>query len=293
MKKILAALAILVISILAIKKGLAAEIKVEDEQRKISIPRTYEIQDNLILVGNEVEFSGKVLGDLIVLSGKFNFKGEVLGNVYAVSGETKIDGKISGDVFLASASSDLGQNTVISRNLYLYTSNLTRSPKSQIVGKDVVKKIQNEKKEPRKIIISWLISVLGLLLVGIILWKIFPQDAQKTFEIIKQKPFKTLLWGILTSILAPILAVIFFLTLVGIPLSVIILGFYFFAIYISSLIVALYLSIVLLPKRENPLPGAALFLIILTLLYKIPFLGGLFLLITIWLGMGTLVQIKK
>ena len=112
------------------------------------------------------------------------------------------------------------------------------------------------------------------------------------------KEIKTsVLAGIIIMILAPIAIIALFATLIGIPLSLIILAFWIIAMFTSKIIVSILAGRYILTnwkkdakKKKEPklLWAMVLGTIVTCILYSIPVLGWLLALISMWWGIGGL-----
>ena len=105
-------------------------------------------------------------------------------------------------------------------------------------------------------------------------------------------PLKTLGFGTLGVVFLPIVAILLMVTIIGIPLSLILLAFYGVALYISKIILSVYLSRFV----QNRLNGSntqafwlfLLALVLLTGLGALPIVGLVIRLLTISLGVGAI-----
>ena len=98
-------------------------------------------------------------------------------------------------------------------------------------------------------------------------------------------------WGAVLMFLTPIVALLLFITLIGIPLSIIILALWFIALYLSKIIIGILVGRgileKLLPKKNKSLIWAMIIgVIIVWMITSLPLIGWLFCLTAIWWALG-------
>lgn len=83
---------------------------------------------------------------------------------------------------------------------------------------------------------------LFLLIVGSIFLHVFPQFTRKTAEIVHKTPGKSFLFGLLYLILLPVVALLCFITVIGIPLGLLSIAIYVFGFVFAKLITLVVMS---------------------------------------------------
>ncbi|MCP2521149.1 hypothetical protein NLD30_11990, partial [SCandidatus Aminicenantes bacterium Aminicenantia_JdfR_composite] len=130
--------------------------------------------------------------------------------------------------------------------------------------------------------------MIGAIIVGILLIKLFPGFSKITVEQIRHY-WKSLGIGFVILICLPIASVLIAITVIGIPLSLILLLFYFLFLYIGKILVSLVIGEEILRKKaEFSIWALILGIGIFTVLYNIPYIGWIIKLITIIIGLGAL-----
>lgn len=249
-----------------IPKVFALEIK-QSEKEEIIIKEGERASDNLFIIAPKITFQGEAEKDVFALAGEVEIKGKIKGNLFVVAANLNISGEIEGDVFATAQNiNTLASN--IGGKIYKYQFEL---PKTQ---------------PPSRVIWGELIGLLATAVVGFLFWRIFPGFLLETMTAIRTSLGQSLLWGVLLTFLSPFAFLVLLLSLVGIPLALISLAIFLILGYLSQIFVGLVLSKFLLPKSPNFFLSLLLGLVILRIVFYVPFLGGVLKLLTFFLGIG-------
>lgn len=289
---------------------------------KLSIKE--EIRGNMFVSGNDIEIDSKVDGNLFVAGNNIKINGNIEGTIFAAGNNINLGGK-GRDAFLAGNIIVLNKEINIERDLFASCKFIDLSG---IVGRDMVASyeeidIQNDFKilgdlnyeSPKEIkeleekvsgksdfkaietpsalsvFKSTVLSILGILivyLVGILIKrKIWINKA----KLMKNNPLKSFIIGILTLIILPILAILFIITVIGIPIGFISLSLYVISIYVSQIIVGCAIGDYIFKGKEKYLGILSILsgIIIIKLLALIPFVGKVIGFMIICLGMGSII----
>ena len=127
------------------------------------------------------------------------------------------------------------------------------------------------------------------MLISIVLVLIMPSMSNRLSNNVKEKFWKTLLFGLIALIVIPIAAVLIMITVIGIPIGIILLILYALAVYLSKIVAALYVGKLVFEKPEKHLIKAVIVgVIIYVILVNIPYIDGLVRLLAVLLGMGAI-----
>jgi hypothetical protein len=125
--------------------------------------------------------------------------------------------------------------------------------------------------------------LLFLLIIGWILFHSFHNFIRKTTEIVRNNPGKSFLNGFLYFVLMPIIFIICFITVIGIPIGFLLIALYVFSFVFAKVITLVILSELIIQKWQNkisePLQKWGIFVllaIILTLVSGIDFIATVF-----------------
>jgi cytoskeletal protein CcmA (bactofilin family) len=249
------------------------------------------------IVGNTVIVNGKI-GKYLLLAGrdfKMDSSAEVGGDVLFGAGSAYLDGLIKGDVRSGHEWLTVSSTATIQGKL-VYTSRREANIESgaRITG-TLSRLVPQEKEFKYGFNIWWLIiSFFMSLLVGIVLILLAPERVKKVTDSIRRRPWASLGWGTVLLIVTPIAALIVCVTIIGIPLGLISLILYAITIYITQIIVGLFIGKWIIGnfgqvKTKAALIGAlALGLAIFRLLRLIPYLGFIMGLAAVLFGLGAI-----
>jgi cytoskeletal protein CcmA (bactofilin family) len=256
------------------------------------------IADNASVAGGDITFSqsSRIGRDLQVAGGTIRLDGTVARNALIAGGEVTVNGTVGGDVQADVGTLRVGPNAVI-RGKLTYTSDRRADidPGARIAGGVEFR----EKEEPERrglpfvfMFIWWLLTLLALFLVGILLIALAPKMSADVADRILRSPGLSVLVGFVTSIVMPVIGVAVMLTVIGIPLGFLILALYVILLYLSRVYIALAVGRWLVAKAGRPdaslYADLALGLLILWILFAIPFVGWALHLIAVWFGLGGL-----
>jgi cytoskeletal protein CcmA (bactofilin family) len=264
-----------------------------------------------IMVANHLLITQPIIGDVTIIAGKADLQSDIAGDVNLIAGQATIDGTIKGNVTAIGGNIDIGRKAVIEGNLkYLKSSSINVAPGATIKGKleslvekqqvieshyvmDTVK--QHKHKFP-------IIFYLGLFSLGLVLCLAFADYNRAMLTTVWQRPWLTLLVGLLIFIATPMLMVTSLITIIGIPFGIILCGLYFAALWIAYAYSAWLIGAGLI-KLINPTNdfSSKLFrifalvigLAVLYCLGWIPYLGMWFKVLALFLGLGGIVLTFK
>lgn len=226
-----------------------------------SVTISGNIKDDLIVVAGSVELSrtGSVGGSVMTRGGLVSIDGNVTENVTGSATIMKVKGWISGNVDVeASEYLSVSPSAKIRGDLRYFSKNPAVISDGTVSGKT---ELRAPSYEPYKKLILGYYSVgmlivkawnlLALLILGMILFALFPQEFAKRPEMMKKSFWKSLGIGFL-GITAGVAFILFCaVTVVGLPLALI-LGFGGGVLwYISQLIVALFFGNALLKFKQR------------------------------------------
>ena len=242
---------------------------------------------NITSTGQVINIGKDTTAQGVYLSGEeINFKGKCEG-FYATGGTIIINGNIDGDLNVTC------DEFIIAKNGNITGSIKVNSPKEPIVNSNVsindidYTKIENDKYENKfKSLIGFgtLISILASLLIGIIIYSIFKKFFTSSDKVLMNEPFTVALSGIGSLLVIPIISILLFITIIGLPLGIITFIMYFIVLYLSPTIMGIVTGRLIF-KDKNPYLQLLGGIIIIRLLSLIPFIGGI-----TWVLSGVIVQ---
>jgi len=143
-----------------------------------------------------------------------------------------------------------------------------------------------------------LFSIFSALIIGLVLISLWHEEIKAITDLMPSKIGSSIGWGVILMLLTPILTVLLFITIIGLPLGFIIIGLWLIALMISKVLVGIMIGRSILNSlwtaQKDSLIWAMIIGIIITyLVYAIPFLGWLLALMAMWWGLGGLWQYFK
>jgi len=95
-----------------------------------------EIDNDLILTGDNPVMDGVVIGDMLVYGETVTINGTVRGSVISIGGRVIINGQVEGTTIIGGGALELGPETVLGRNLYFVGGRLD-IPEGATIGRDL------------------------------------------------------------------------------------------------------------------------------------------------------------
>jgi cytoskeletal protein CcmA (bactofilin family) len=262
-----------------------------------------DIAGNMIIIGNEISLGEKaIIGrDLACYGAKITMDGYVKGNLDISGDNAIVSGIIDGDVRITAQKILIAPPAVIKGNL-IYTS-----LKEATIEEGVV--IQGEKiweppkKEEEKddegisifsIVLKFVLFVMALI-TGLLFIYLFKEHTRESSKQILENFWVTLARGLLAFIVFTAGVIVLIILILGIPIAVLLIGLGVILFYIGKIYVSISLGRLILKalNREKIYAlGWELFcgLIILTVLFQIPFLGWMIYIGAFILGSGAAIS---
>jgi len=249
--------------------------------------------DKESLIGRDLFFGGQT----------FIFEGVVTRDLQGGAMDVDLNGQIGRNAQLEAENIRLMDNAAINGDL-LYTSarEALQSPAAKVAGRtdwEYREPAAPAQMRPHRLTRAstyWgmLINMAGALIIwlAVKLWQ--PEYWSKASGHISETPLKTLGVGALALIVVPIFVVLVMITVIGIPLGVITGLIYGVSLYLSKIVVAVFIGSWLSKRLGWPEihKGIWLFLLgllILTAFMQIPYLSLLIRLLVVFAGIGALV----
>jgi cytoskeletal protein CcmA (bactofilin family) len=288
-----------------------------------------KVTGDVICAGQTVTISGVVEGDARVAGQTVSIGGEVRHNVSAAAQTFSLDGKasIGGDLSVGGNTVNLhgkigrdaalgGATTTISgtvsRNVKASTEKLTLNNQASIGG-ELTYTSNNEasvsngakvvgatrRYEPPKetkpkfaIVPGFAIAlyiVLSMLVIALAVVLLFPGALVETTNKALEAPWKTLLVGLVTGLVVPVLVIALVVTVIGIPLALLLLGIWLVLLGLAGPFSSYFLGRKII-RGGHPVVIMLAGSLVVLVLYLIPILNILVWLAVAWLGTGMLLR---
>ncbi|MBI4652645.1 polymer-forming cytoskeletal protein [Candidatus Kuenenbacteria bacterium] len=266
-----------------------------------------QVDKNINVFGESIFFSekSKVEKNLLILGENIEINGKVNGNIYGNGEKISLNNEINKIINLNVTSLVLQSNAIINGDLYYRAPQKAKIQSgAQISGKTFYKIPSFEKKEKKYTItfFFWkLVHLFGFLIIGLIFTSLFRKKTLEIIDQIKKTPWKNIGFGIIYFFITPIILLLLIALLIGMPLAFIGGCLYFILLYLSQLFVGMTIGIKIDKKIRKPKEGVeqnliwpmSLGMIILIILFSVPYLGFFFKLIIIWIGLGGTIESVK
>ena len=267
------------------------------------------IRKNLTVAGGNIELNPDALiGESFVgAGGNVSIIGLVSGQSIVSAGNVAWNGSTQDDVTINAGSLALNKSTNIAGNLTYRvdpSGTVQKSDDAVITGIITAEELPVSSKDFDGLeqalagfgLIGTLVFFVGSLIIGALLVRFFPSALTKGNELVYKQPLKTLLIGLLSLIVTPILGIVLLATVVGLPLGMLLLLFYVIGIYFTKFFFGFWLGThatkVLTNKPGNPYGNMIIGLALLTIFSIIPVLNAISAFATLFFGLGAVMLMK-
>lgn len=237
------------------------------------------------------------VGSAVVISGDAVVEGTVDDVLVVIDGNITLSGTVEHDVVVINGEIEMTDSARIGGDLNLYDSEVVQTGGAVVEG-DINEESTFTFSAWDTFVISilfWIAITLLVLLAALVFAAIGGRQLVTASSFISERIGGTLLAALLVGILIPIIAVLAFITLFGIPVAITLLIVVLPMLAFLGYIVAgtrLGLEIVArgrpLAAIDHPYLSALLGVLLLQLIGLIPFVGGLIIFIAAVLGTGAL-----
>jgi hypothetical protein len=291
-----------------------------------------KIKGDLIVCAQKVEISGAVGGNVFSFAQSLDLRGHVENNMYAYmsslylstgsqiggnlvigAADLTIEGTVMKSILVGTGMMDL--KGTVGRDLSFYGGQLTVTEPARIGGsltahvstmqhvniasgvsiggKNEILLTHHKNRYLQLKFYFWkAINVLGVLLVGLILWLLAPKFLQSTTQSMRSWG-RSLGLGFAVLVCTPVALIILAITLVGLPLALIGAALYVGALFLTKIFVGMFLGQLLLKSSSSNAGGFLLALLvgllILSVIFEIPYgIGAILHLLVFCFGLGAL-----
>jgi cytoskeletal protein CcmA (bactofilin family) len=264
-----------------------------------------EVGRNATIAGQQLIITPEALitGNAYLGGATVSVAGRVEGDLKAGGSAVVIGGQIDRDVQVSAERVQVLPGAVIGGNLVYASNNPAEiSPDAQIRGTVTQIPVAPKKAEPSAGARIWqaLLSLIALLVAALVLVLLLPRSLRQVAATVRTQPWLCLGLGFAGLVAPPFLAVILFITVVGLLLGGIVLagylafvaaGFLLGKIVIGLLVGGLILRAVQKQDRASAIWSVLLGAALLKLVSYIPFVGWLITLLAAVLTLGALLYL--
>ena len=230
---------------------------------------------------------------LMVVDDDVTVNGVVTDALIVVNGNAVINGEVRGDITIFSGTLTLGSAATVD-DVTLFRSDLTRADGAMIAG-DL-----NEHQSFTALsgffavvsVVFWIGTFIVTVLIGLAFVHFAGRFMARATETILQRPLETGVTGLATWVILPIVAIVAFVSLIGIPVGLVIVLVVAPLLALMGYLVAAYLVGTWLAAVTKIEAGRYLAVIagviVLQLLGLVPWIGGLVVFVATIFGTGAL-----
>jgi cytoskeletal protein CcmA (bactofilin family) len=247
-----------------------------------------------------VKEGGEIGRDLKVECGELEFSGTIKRNLEGSAEKIVISGRIDGDVNIEAREIHIMPSAQILGNFDYSSHEEAEIDEGALIQGAINHQLKKTKSKEKSgmgsfSILIKLISLGALILIGILRILVSPKQVDHFAGYILRTPWKSLGQGILIIIAFPVVVGVLAMTIIGIPIAFFATMLYLFLLYTSKLYTGLLIGQLILKgvgrEEKGRMIGAlVLGLIILVILTSIPYVGIIFLILAILLGLGAILS---
>jgi hypothetical protein len=259
------------------------------------------VADNAMLAGRTVilQPQASVKRDASVAGSSVEVLGRVEHNLKLAAAEARLASEIGGSVEARVGRLKVMPGAVIHGDLKVYSPNPPEiSPEAKVLGRvDYQQEAFEGRWSPMNWLGRWAFMFLALLVLGAATIALSTLWAQRIAEKITRKPGISLLTGLLGLILVPLVCLVLVMTIIGIPLAVVIIALYAVALLLSGVFVSYLIGGWFFHRLKrpgvSPYVKLALGALAVALLASLPWIGWLFQLLILMVGLGALLLERR
>jgi len=209
---------------------------------------------SLLAAGNTVKIERTAIlhEDLLCLGENVVMEGSVDGNVRIMAQRVTLGGRIGGDVLIAAQDIVVLPGTILNGNLTYTAPNELVLPPSVTLGGELTRTF--EAVPARQIFKSNLMGhfLFGFaaLITGLVFMGLFPRYSGGAAGALRKSRGICMLIGFAALFMLPVTAFLLLFTLIGTPLSILLFLFYLILLYLSKIIVGLWIGSAILRRKE-------------------------------------------
>lgn len=266
-----------------------------------------QVQGNASAAGGNVNVdkSAVIKGSVVAAAGQLSVMAPVPGSVTAAADTVTLGNSIGGNVLAATGRLTLTSTASIAGNLnYTSQEKAQMQPGSRVAGRTTYSLMRRGPVNPAQarraaggaLLAYRFVQALVGFFLGWIMIRLFPVLVRRPVQAIEGRPGAVVLAGLLVLIVTPFIIFIFLMTVALIPVALILLALWLIEIYLSKIFFALWLGKKIgdwLSFGPSYLAYLAAGLLAWIILVSLPFIGWLFSLASLVIGIGAMWTVKQ
>lgn len=289
-----------------------------------------KINGDVLAVAENMEINAEVEGDVRVIAKNLVIKGKIAKNTNILAMDAKIEkeavlgkdllissqflksqGVIKGSMNGAVQWAEIGEAVDGNIDIKLKDGKLIIYPQTKIggqlrytakqdadIGDNVnvaggIKKVEPEipSKSPADYF-GKIIALFSMIALGMAVIIIDKKNTMRAVDEIIKHPNKSILYGVLYFFIIPVITIILFFTLIGIPIALILFAIYFILLYAAQVFSGIAVGKAIL-KNKKEIWSMVFGMIILIIFTSLPIIGLAFKVVAIFIGMGAIINVKR
>ena len=263
------------------------------------------VDGNVTTVGGniDIEQSSNIVGSMVGAGGNIQVFGPIGRGLTVGAGALTINNTVGSDILAGVGEFDLSSNARVNGDIIYASEREINIANDATVSGEVTQHIVPRVDVPKKegilaaINFGWnLYTFLGTFFVGAILIIFGPNYTRKVVAKINDRPWMSMGIGFLALIITPIIIVLLFITIIGIPLSILLLVYYIFVVMFAKVFTAVFLGGKIsgfLGQKYNLFITFLFGLAALSIVGLIPIVGGIISFVAMLAGFGAVVLTKR
>ncbi len=283
------------------------------------------VKGSVLVIGGQVSISGSVGKHVTVMAGNIQCltPSHIQGKLVAASANAELFGEINGSVSLWVSHVQIGGTIHSNVSAVVDDIEITSSasidgsvnydaeesgiidPQARIDGPlkyhpSMLSHLFQAHTVPKLLlglnVFGFFMHLVFNFLLGWILIYLFPHKLQMTISMLEHQKGLCLGYGVIAIVLAPIICLAFFITIIGAPLALALVTFNIFGFYIARLIVILWLADKVVKRfhiHHRRLLPFLFGIIVYDFITLIPFIGSIAGLLSVLFGVGAVVLAQK
>jgi hypothetical protein len=251
------------------------------------------VGDSARLAGGRVTVArdADIGGALTAAGARVVLDGHVRRYALVSAGRTEVNGRIDGDLRVVGGELVLGPNAVVQGRLdYRGAESLRRAPGAQVRGGIAEAAMHAQHGVPRGVLVAW---VIGWIIAAALLLALAPRASRRVTQVLRARPIAAPLLGMALLVGLPLLELLLVVTLVGLPLGVLVAAAWLALATLGCLAAAAALGDAVVERRAPARTGpralaAALALLVLFALARLPYVGWLVWPLALLFGAGAI-----
>lgn len=264
------------------------------------------VQRNVRVAGGKIEIGpqAKIYGNVTIGGGEVRIAGAINGYLQVGGGNVVIDGPVGGNVEIGGGAIELGPNARIGGKLrYASSDEFKRDPAAQVQGR--VERFSPRADWPVPSGVQeragrgagWVWSI-GLMVIAAILVVALPGVYTGVGATVRARWALSMLTGFIALVCIPVAAVISMFTIIGVPLALATLALYLALLLIGYVSTGISVGELALSRFQSArashagwrLGAAVLGMLAISLLGRVPWVGGLVVFAAMLVGIGALLM---